>query len=77
MLSGKADKKKKERQDKMDRRRALSASAGDVSGAADRPGDGDGMMAAASEPDLRDSQVSDMHINTLEVTRRTKYEIWN
>ncbi|CAH0731329.1 unnamed protein product, partial [Brenthis ino] len=55
ILTGKSDKEKKEREDKIERRRALSASAGDVSGVGDR--EEDALPAAASEPDLRDSQV--------------------
>lgn len=52
MLTGKDRERQKE-----ERRRALSASAGDVTGAgADMQGEV--LPAAASEPDLRDTQVS-------------------
>lgn len=52
ILSGK-DKEKKEA-----RRRAISASAGDVCAAGEGCGEGRDLSAAASEPDLRDTQVS-------------------
>ncbi|XP_034836136.1 regulator of G-protein signaling loco [Maniola hyperantus] len=55
ILTGKAEREKKEREENLERRRAISASAGDVSGT----GDGlaaEGLPLAASEPDLRDSQ---------------------
>ena len=56
MLTGKDRERQKE-----ERRRALSASAGDVTGAgADMQGEV--LPAAASEPDLRDTQVSDVFI---------------
>ncbi|KAG6451295.1 hypothetical protein O3G_MSEX007070, partial [Manduca sexta] len=53
MLSGKEKERGHKQQE--ERRRALSASAGDVTGGAERPDDA--LPAAASEPDLRDAQV--------------------
>lgn len=63
MLSGK-DRNRDRHHDKEERRRALSASAGDVTGAAGGQGGrgADPLPAAASEPDLRDTQVSDSQV---------------
>lgn len=58
ILTGKERERARDRDKKEERRRALSASAGDVCGHAPHSQPEDGMAAAASEPDLRDTQVS-------------------